>query len=251
MLPTRLRNFVMNNETYRRIVVGGCMAAAVAIGVAVFAFRHHAAPAVAQQPAPPPPATEQAPPGPPQVTQSGEGISPPAPTDSVASKDGASVPLVSKSRTTPNQPRNRPVTPSLAAADVGAKQGSAVAASPDPASGAAVPPAISEPNDREVTDAPAPAYSTPAASPNGGSDYATVDRQITNDVKSEISRDGSNKDAVIEVKTDHGVVALSGSVPDQNTFDHVKEVVARVKRVTGVDTSALSVASLVSSTIQQ
>jgi osmotically-inducible protein OsmY len=85
----------------------------------------------------------------------------------------------------------------------------------------------------------------------GGSDYVAADQQITIDVKSEISRDDSNKGAVIEVTTDHGVVALKGTVPDQNTFDHVKEVVARVKGVTGVDTSALSVASLMSSAISQ
>jgi hypothetical protein len=244
----------MNDESYRKIVVAGCMAVALAIGIALFALRHPAVPAVAQQPAPPPPTTEQAPPAPPQVAQSGEGSSQPAATESVASNTAVAPPMVAKARSTPTQPRNRPVTPSLAAADVGVNQGGAVAASLGSTSGAVVPPDSSESNnskDNDANDAAATGDSPQdAAKPNGSSDYAAADRQITIDVKSEISRDGSNKGAVIEVSTDHGVVALSGTVPDQNTFDHVKEVVARVQGVMGVDTSALSVASLMSSAIQ-
>ena len=240
----------MNNETYRKIVVAGCMTAALAIGIAVFAFRHPAALAVAHQPAPPP-TTGQAPPPPPQVAQSGEGTAQPAPADSIASQEQAPAPLVAKSKPTPTQAPNRPVTLSHAAAEVGTK-GSAAAASPDSTSTAMVPPATSERNDSEASGAPATGDSPPdAPKPSGGADYAAADQQITIDVKSEISRDGSNKGAVIEVTTDHGVVALSGSVPDQNTFEHVKEVVARVRGVTGVDTTALSVASLMSSAIQQ
>jgi osmotically-inducible protein OsmY len=160
--------------------------------------------------------------------------------------------MVAKSRPTPIQPHNRPVTPSLAAADVGTKEGGAGAASTDSASVAVVAPAAGDSDDHEANVAPATGDSPADASkPNGGSDYAASDQQITIDVKSEISRDDSNKGAAIEVSTDHGVVALSGTVPDQTTLDHVKELVARVKGVTGVNASALSVASLVSSAIPQ
>jgi BON domain len=242
----------MDNETSRKIIVAGCMAAVLAVGITVFALRHPTAPAVAQQPMPPPSTTEQAPPAPSEVTQSGEGTSQPAPADSVAGNDGASAALVTKSTPPTVQPRSRPITPSLAVANVGAKPRSAVAAPADAASAALAAPAVNETNDSEATGTPTTGDSaTDASKPNGGSDYVAADRQITIDVKTEISRDGSDKGAVIEVTTDHGVVALSGSVPDQNTFDHVKEVVARVKGVTSVDTSALSVGSLVSSAIQQ
>ena len=239
----------MNSETNRKLVVGGCMAAAVAIGIVVFSYRHHGAPLAVQQPAlPPPPVSEQLAPTPPPVAQSGDSASQPEPADSAASRDAVAPSTAAKTSATPVQQRTRPVKPSLAAADTG----STITATPDVASGAVAPPTVSDSNTNDATGAATPDATTQDASkPSDGADYASLDRQITIDVKSEISRDGSSKDAAINVTTDHGVVALSGSVPDQSTFDHVKEVASRVKGVASVDTSALSVTSLMSAVVSQ
>jgi hyperosmotically inducible protein len=59
-----------------------------------------------------------------------------------------------------------------------------------------------------------------------------------------MSLDSITKDSDIAVTTTHGVVALTGSLPDQGAVDHVAAAVARVKDVRSVDTSALTVTSL-------
>jgi hyperosmotically inducible protein len=75
-------------------------------------------------------------------------------------------------------------------------------------------------------------------------DLAASDHQITTDVKSAISLDTVTKGSEIGVSTSHGVVALTGSLPDQGMVDHLADAVGRVKDVKGVDTSALIVTSL-------
>jgi hyperosmotically inducible protein len=88
----------------------------------------------------------------------------------------------------------------------------------------------------------AAAAAAPANSADTGD--AAADHQITADVKSAISQDSVTKDSDIAVSTSHGVVALKGSVPDQNIIDHVADAVGKVKDVKSVDTSALVVTSL-------
>jgi hyperosmotically inducible protein len=71
-----------------------------------------------------------------------------------------------------------------------------------------------------------------------------LDHQITTDVKSEILLDSVSKDSNIAVTTTHGVVALTGSLPDQSAVDHVTDAVGRIKDVKSVDASALIVTQL-------
>jgi hyperosmotically inducible protein len=73
---------------------------------------------------------------------------------------------------------------------------------------------------------------------------AASDSQITTDVKSEMSVDAVGKDVKIGVITTDGVVALTGSLATQDAIDHVRDVVAKVKDVRSVDTSALILANL-------
>lgn len=242
----------MNSETVRKIVVAGAMAVVVAIGATIFVIRHPAAAVVAQQPAPPPPVAEQAPTTPPQVAQDGAGTARPAATDSSANADASNPASVATRSPAPIQPRSRPVTHSSTTAAIGATAASAETTSPTGASGRADSLANSQGTERKANDATDTA-STPseASNPDGGSNVTATDQQITTDVKSEISRNQSGNGANVDVKTDHGVVTLSGTVPDQSTLDSVKETVARVQGVTSVDASALTIASQVSFAIQQ
>lgn len=65
------------------------------------------------------------------------------------------------------------------------------------------------------------------------------DSWITTKVKSDLLADNVTKGLDISVKTSNGVVALSGTVVDSGTVDHVKDLAARVRGVKSVDTSAL------------
>ncbi|HWY25689.1 MAG TPA: BON domain-containing protein [Nevskia sp.] len=68
--------------------------------------------------------------------------------------------------------------------------------------------------------------------------YAS-DSWITTKVKSDLLSDSVTKGLNISVKTSNGVVALSGTVADSGTVDHVKDLAAKVRGVKSVDTSAL------------
>jgi len=72
----------------------------------------------------------------------------------------------------------------------------------------------------------------------------TTDSQITSEVKSAFAVDSVVKDVTIGVSTTNGVVALTGSLASQDAVEHVKIVVASVKDVKSVDTSALIVRNL-------
>ena len=69
------------------------------------------------------------------------------------------------------------------------------------------------------------------------------DSWITTKVKSELLANKGTKAFKVNVKTTHGAVALSGSLPTQEGVDQVKQIAEKVKGVTSVDTSALTVAS--------
>jgi hyperosmotically inducible protein len=93
---------------------------------------------------------------------------------------------------------------------------------------------------------PAPTAPAIAADPTvaPAAAVAATDSQITTDVKSQIAGDSPGKDPGIGVSTTNGVVALSGSLASQDAIDHVRIVVASVKDVKSVDTSALTVSNL-------
>jgi hyperosmotically inducible protein len=69
------------------------------------------------------------------------------------------------------------------------------------------------------------------------------DSWITTKVKSELLANKGTKAFKVNVKTMHGAVALTGSLPTQEGVDQVKQIAGKVKGVTSVDTSALTVAS--------
>lgn len=69
------------------------------------------------------------------------------------------------------------------------------------------------------------------------------DSWITTKVKSEVYADSVSKGFKVGVKTLHGVVILSGKLPNQDGIDHVKEIASKVKGVKDVDTTALTIAS--------
>ncbi len=95
---------------------------------------------------------------------------------------------------------------------------------------------------------PAPAVTStipPAAVVGQQPEVATTlpvsDTEITANVKSEIAVDSVGMSGAIGVITTDGVVALTGSLSSQDDIDHIKGVVARVKDVKSVDTTAMSV----------
>lgn len=66
-----------------------------------------------------------------------------------------------------------------------------------------------------------------------------ADSWITTKVKSDLLADSVTKGLDISVRTSNGVVALSGTVADDGTLGHARDIAARVKGVKSVDTSGL------------
>lgn len=71
---------------------------------------------------------------------------------------------------------------------------------------------------------------------------AVEDTAITADLKTKFAADGKTKGSDISVKTNNGVVALSGTVVSQAQKTHVIYVARHTKGVQQVDTTALSIA---------
>ena len=67
------------------------------------------------------------------------------------------------------------------------------------------------------------------------------DSWITTKVKSEILASSVTKGFKVSVKTLHGKVALRGKLPSQDSIDQVKQIAEKVKGVSSVDTSKLTV----------
>ena len=85
--------------------------------------------------------------------------------------------------------------------------------------------------------------STPGSSKTvAKAERVVSDSWITTKVKSEILADSISKGFEVSVKTTHGVVVLTGTLPNQNAIDHVKNIAGKVNGVKSVDTSALAVA---------
>ncbi len=251
----------MNAQASRKLIVVGVMAAVVAIGVTTFALRphasFHAAPA-----ATPPTALPESP-----VAEDAVATIPPttptvAPVASVAPVVAAPVTPAHKDVVVVKRTPGSAVEPKVAAkrhvaapeseapaasatvkpADVAPDFGmtaaaAAVASNSEPAQGAVA--NITPPATETVQMAP-PAVTTDL-SPQASVPAVASDSEITASVKSQIAVDSPGSGAAIGVNTSNGVVALTGSLATQADIDHIKLVVAGVKDVKSVDTSALTV----------
>ncbi len=126
---------------------------------------------------------------------------------------------------------------------------SAAAVAPVAAPPAAAPPeAIAPAPDQTAAPAVAAATPAPAANPEAAtspvpapSDQAppASDSRISADVKSQIASAAPN--AEVNVTTTNGVVALAGSVPNQDAVNQAKQAALRVEGVKTVDASGLLV----------
>ena len=236
----------MNAQASRKLIVVGAMAVVVAIGVTTFAMRPHTVSQVAQATTPPVPladssAVEEAVP---VARVAPAAPAPDAPIEAApvtpAHKDivvikratvrtsdsvlpPAVVPKVAAARPAPAPDTTTPaysdtVKPVEAAPDLSMQAAAAAVAN------------ASEPASAVAADRNPQASTVPAAS----------DSEITANVKSAIAADGLGQGTSIGVVTTNGVVALTGNAsPD--VIDHIRLVVASVKDVKSVDTSALSV----------
>ena len=68
------------------------------------------------------------------------------------------------------------------------------------------------------------------------------DRWITDRVKWELLADNISKGFDVDVDTVNGVVFLKGTLANEDTISHVRDIAAKVEGVKRVDTSALVVA---------
>jgi len=273
----------MNAQDSRKLIVAISMAAVVGVGVMTYAMRPHPVVQVAQAIVPPAPLAE-IPPAPaavaplpevPAVTAPVAAVPPvavaptaPAHKDVVVSKrtvtrsidsetSFAAEPSVAVKRrvaaaNSEVSATYNTVTPKAEVPDLGMTAAAATVATapaataPDTASTPAATPA-------PVVPAPALAFTpSPSAAADLKVDPTTsvvaaavaTDSQITSEVKSAIAVDNVVKDVPIGVSTTNGVVALTGSLASQDAVEHVKIVVASVKDVKSVDTSALIVRNL-------
>ena len=72
---------------------------------------------------------------------------------------------------------------------------------------------------------------------------AVKDTAITADLKTKFALDSKTKGSDLGVKTDHGIVALSGAVVSQAQKNHVIFVARHTKGVAQVDSTALNVSA--------
>jgi hypothetical protein len=222
----------MNAEQSRKIIVAGAMAVVVGIGATIFAMRPATVMQVAQAVTPPAPLAES-----------------PAPADAVEPVPEA-------------PPTVLPAAPSVAARvtpthkDVVVVK-PATARNPDSSGPLAVEPKAASSSEQPVQDVVAAAAAPvpgpiPALASAAGADQlaeasaapAVSDSEITANVKSEIAVDSPGTSEAIGVVTTNGAVALSGNLASQGDIDHIRIVVARVRDVRSVNTSALSISAL-------
>jgi hypothetical protein len=238
----------MNAQASRKIIVVGAMAAVVAIGVTTFAMRPHSVSRMALAVTPPAPlaeipVAENAVPTPPEAPATLAPVAPivatpvtPAPKEVVGIKH-----LTVRSVDNTVSPAAKPAGVALDLSTTAAA--AAVARDSEPVQGAAAsttatPPPTSLP-------IPAPAVATDQIPQGnvaqGNATPAASDSDITANVKSALAVESSGKYASIGVGTTNGVVALTGSLVSQDDIDHLKLVVAGIKDVKSVDTTALGV----------
>ena len=224
-LSKPIEYLTMNAQKSRKIIVASGMAVVIGIGVMTFALQPH------------------------PITPIAHAITPPAPVEQLPDATPAAVApaAVAQVVDAPATPAHKDVTVTkLAVTRHLAKADSSAVVTHDPvtrvepvksATELTTPPTVST----NPTLAPTPAIDQTVVP---SAQLATADSQITTDVKSEIAVDTLSKDVSIGVITTNGVVALSGSLTSQDAIDHVKEVVAKVKDVKSVDTSALILVNL-------
>jgi len=239
-LETPTGYFHMNPKTSHKIIAAGTMAAAIGIGVAMFATRSHPAATSPDLAIPTPPAAQSSTGAPdaqgaPAATSDAAVPVHEAPA-ALAQSDGIGV---TSSFTSTTSALGDPHGRSQRAADESAV-----------VSGDRTPETVAHRVTRLRSNDVGAAWLAPERSPAVDSSVATSaalpasDSQITTDVKTAIAGDLVVKDLEIGVSTTDGVVALTGSVATQGAIDQAKDVAAKVKDVKGVDTSALILASL-------
>jgi hypothetical protein len=224
----------MNSETSRKIVVAGSMAGVLAIGIVVFSMRHHSTASVAALTPPPAPTADNVTPAPPEAVPTPPAPAPMPPVANLPTSPAIAAPSPVQSTPAPARSRARPNSSAAVAANVATP--AAVTAAPDADSAktadASPPPAVAD------TAGPG------ADASNGDTATTASDPQITSEVKSVLADDSVAKESNIDVNTSQGVVALTGSVPDQSALDHVVDAVKKVKDVRRVDASAVTVTNL-------
>jgi hyperosmotically inducible protein len=223
----------MNIQKSRKIVIAGCMAVAVGIGLVTFARSSHPGTPVAETPGSPSPVAETPAAAPAVVAQIPDAPAAAAPEESVGPKsaDTATPPPAAEPKPARNRHSAEPAA-SVAATDVSVTRAKAAAVTNENPAAETVASNVDHPNNVDaLTTPPAMSGSLTDDQKAGTSAEPTAsDSQITTDVKSAIAGDSLSKDLNIGVSTTHGVVALSGSLSS--------------KDVKSVDISALILASL-------
>jgi BON domain len=219
----------MNEQTTRKLVVAGGMAVVIAIAATIFAMRPPAVAHVAEAVAAPPPVADSA--------VASEAVAPipdvPA-TAAPATTAVPAAPVVAAPATSAHKDvvASKRVTAGKSNGDAIRSSGAA----PGPVMPAAV---------RSSERVAAPAEASEARPETSSLPVAVAsDSEITANVKSEIAVDSPGKNEAIGVITTNGAVALTGSLASQTDIDHIRLVVARVKDVKSVNTTALSISVL-------
>jgi hyperosmotically inducible periplasmic protein len=272
---------MMNSDSNHKIVVGIVLAAVFGVAVSVFAIRtQHENEAARNAPTPAPvaaadqnatdatgpaqSAAAQTPTDPTAVASAAPATAPP-PTASDSAKDGVgnapsdeSTPAKSK----PSDRADRRLAKARSGGDTaGTRVASASNSNPRPGeqsassssdsvtSNMALAPSSSETTASAPAGAIADSQQAPAqtqqaigAGPGAASvEPAAADSQITDSVKSEIAAAAPN--SAVDVTTTNGVVALAGSVSNQDAVDQARQAAQRVPGVKHVDASALTVSN--------
>ena len=234
----------MNEQLTRKIIVASGLAVVVGIGAMSVAMRPHAPAAASLALTPPPPVSES--PVAPATTAPLPEASAPQAEPPVALAPVA--PVVEK----PVKPEPRVASPVQRAAVVKPAR-----VTPDLSTAGAAMAAAATANRAETVPAPAVTSMTPGTEalpmlaptavveqkPEVATPLPVSDNEITANVKSEIAVDSVGMSGAIGVTTTGGIVALTGSLSSQDDIDHIKGVVARVKDVKSVDTTAMSVSA--------
>jgi hyperosmotically inducible protein len=92
-----------------------------------------------------------------------------------------------------------------------------------------------------VAQAASDAATTPAPTAVDKTEKVVSDSWITTKVVSEILANSVSKAFKVNVKTESGVVSLSGKLPSQDSIDLVKMIAEKVKGVKSVNVSGLSI----------
>jgi osmotically-inducible protein OsmY len=223
----------MNEQTTRKLVVAGGMAVVIAIAATIFAMRPPAVAHVAEAVAAPPPVADSA--------VASEAVAPIPDVPATAAPATTAVPAAPVVAAPATSAHKDVVASKRVTA--GKSNGDAIRSS-GAAPGPVMPAAVAEVA-RSSERVAAPAEASEARPETSSLPVAVAsDSEITANVKSEIAVDSPGKNEAIGVITTNGAVALTGSLASQTDIDHIRLVVARVKDVKSVNTTALSISVL-------